>query len=286
LLKIVTLEEALREAFLTLKASPHPESARRDAELLLIHVLGCERVYLIAHPEEELSLPVMKAYREMIERRTAGEPIQYITGQQEFYGLPFLIRPGVLIPRPETEHLIEAAINAATGYEAPRILDVGSGSGAIAVTLAHQLRKATVTATDISPIALELSKENARRNGVEDRTRFLQANLMEGFEGEQFEIIVSNPPYVPQADREMLSVEVREYEPGLALFAGLDGLDIYRRLIPEAYQRLVPSGWLLLEIGFGQSEKLRPLLIENGFEAIVFHPDLQGIPRIVQARKL
>jgi release factor glutamine methyltransferase len=281
----VTLEGALREAFLALKASPHPENARRDAELLLMHTLHCERVYLLAHPEETLSSPTLATYRQVVERRRSGEPIQYITEQQEFYGLPFLVRSGVLIPRPETEHLIEAVLAVATDYGKPRILDVGSGSGAIAITLAHQLPEAIVTATDISPIALEISRENARRNGVESRIRWLQTDLMSGLSGEQFEIVASNPPYVPLSDRETLSVEVREHEPELALFAGSEGLDIYRRLIPEAYKHLVPSGWLLLEFGFGQSEKIRSLLMANGFGDIVFHSDLQGIPRIAQAHR-
>jgi release factor glutamine methyltransferase len=219
-------------------------------------------------------------------RRRNGEPIQYITEQQEFYGLPFLVRPGVLIPRPETEHLIEAVLAVAADYGKLRILDVGSGSGAIAITLAHQLPEAIVTATDISPIALEISKENARRNGVESRIRLLQTDLMSGLSGEQFEIVASNPPYVPLSDRETLSVEVREHEPELALFAGSEGLDIYRRLIPEAYKHLVPSGWLLLEFGFGQSEKIRSLLMANGFGDITLHSDLQGIPRVAQARRV
>ncbi len=282
----MTLAQALHEAVATLSASPHPEAARRDAEFLLMYTLGCERVYLLTHPQDELPNSTAEAYRQVVRRRTAGEPIQYIAGQQEFYGLPFIVRPGVLIPRPETEHLIEVALAAAKEYAAPRILDIGSGSGAIAVTLAYHLPSATVTATDISPVALEISRENAEKNAVAERIRFLPTDLMAGLEEELFDIIVSNPPYVPLADRETLSPEVREYEPELALFAGPGGMDIYRRLIPAAYRGLASPGWLFLEIGFGQSESVRDLLEESGFEMIVFHPDLQGIPRVAQARKM
>lgn len=239
----------------------------------------------MTHAAEELSGPALIAYRQAIQRRAGGEPIQYIAGQQEFYGLSFVVRPGVLIPRPETEHLVEAVLAAAREYEAARVLDIGSGSGAIAITLAHHLPNATVMATDISPVALEISQENARRHGLVDRIRFFETDLMAGLEEERFDIIVSNPPYVPLSDRETLSVEVREHEPELALFAGPGGLDIYRRLIPEAYCSLESSGWLFLEIGFGQSEAVRSLLEESGFGTIAFHPDLQGIPRVAQARK-
>jgi release factor glutamine methyltransferase len=191
----------------------------------------------------------------------------------------------VLIPRPETEHLVEAALAAAKEYKTPRILDVGTGSGAIAVTLACHLPKAVVTATDISPVALEVARENARRNGAEGRIRFLETDLLSGLEEESFDIIASNPPYVPLNDRDTLQVEVREHEPEVALFAGAEGLAIYRRLIPEAYRRLTSSGWLLLEIGFGQSEAVQLLLEESGFHSIIFHPDLQDIPRVAQSRK-
>lgn len=282
----MTLFDALQEAATTLAASPHPENARRDAEFLLLHTLGRDRAYLLTHQKDALAEANLSSYRERIRRRAAGEPIQYITGQQEFYGLDFAVRPGVLIPRPETEHLIEAVQVAAADYQAPRIIDVGTGSGAIAVALAHSLLNAALTATDISPLALEIAHENALRNGVEGKISFRHANLLSGLEGEQFDIIVSNPPYVALESRESLSVEVREYEPEVALFAGKDGFEIYRRLIPQAFERLAAPGWLLLEIGHGQSEEIQRILEAYGFEEVIFHPDLQGIPRVAQGRKL
>lgn len=281
----MTIQEALREAVRILDASPQPMNSRQDAELLMTHILNCDKAYLWTHSKDELPATAAEAYWQAIEERAECKPIQYITGQQEFYGLPFVVRPGVLIPRPETEHLVEAALTAAKEYRAPRILDIGCGSGIIAVTLAHHVPNAAITATDLSPVALAISMENAEKNNVDDRIRFLRADLMAGLEDEEFDIIVSNPPYVSLADRETLSLEVREYEPEMALFAGTDGLNIYRQLIPTAYQQLAPAGWLLLEIGFGQSEAVRALLEESGFGTVVFHPDLQGIPRVAEARK-
>lgn len=281
----MTIQEALHEAVRILDASPQPMNSRQDAELLMMHILECGKAHLWTHAKDELPPSAAEDYWLAVQERAECKPIQYITGEQEFYGLPFVVRPGVLIPRPETEHLVEAALAAAAKYQAPRILDVGCGSGIIAVTLAHHLPNAEVTATDLSPVALAISMENAEKNGVDDRIRFLRADLMAGLEEEQFDIIVSNPPYVALQDRENLSLEVREYEPEMALFAGLDGLNIYRQLIPSAYQQLAPEGWLLLEIGFGQSEAVRALLEECGFHAVTFHPDLQGIPRVAEARK-
>jgi release factor glutamine methyltransferase len=201
----------------------------------------------------------------------------------EFYGLPFRVTPDVLIPRPETEHLVEKVIELAARFEQPRIVDVGTGSGAIAVALAQKLPHAQIAATEISSRALAIARENAKRNGVD--LGFLSGDLLAPVAGERFEIIVSNPPYVPEADRATLSVEVREYEPALALFAGDDGLDVYRRLIPAAFDALVPGGFVALEVGYGQSEAVTELLARVGFEQIEFVPDLQGIPRVACARR-
>lgn len=191
----------------------------------------------------------------------------------------------MLIPRPETEHLVEKAIEAAKGFERPRIADVGTGSGAIAVALAHQLRDGEITAIDLSIAALAVARENAKRNAVADRIRFLEGDLMAPVCGEQFEIVVSNPPYVPNKDSVLMAVEVREYEPALALFAGDDGLEVYRRLIPAAYAALVPGGFFAAEMGFGQARDINSLLAGAGFEKIEFLPDLQGIPRVASARR-
>ena len=237
----------------------------------------------MTHLEEELPVAEAARYSRLIERRSQGEPIQYITGETEFYGLPFRVTLDVLIPRPETEHLVEKVIELAAQFKNPHIVDVGTGSGAIAVALARAQLQAQVTAIDLSSQALKIAEENARRNGV--YLRFLQGDLLAPVAGERFEIIVSNPPYVPSEDRASLSIEVRDHEPALALFAGEDGLEVYRRLIPAAFDALTPSGFVALEIGFGQSSAIATLLIGSGFEQIEFIPDLQGIPRVACARR-
>jgi release factor glutamine methyltransferase len=278
----MTLQEWMREGEARLRTGPHPERARRDAEVLLQHVARRDRAALLARGNETLEAEDADRYSALLERRWAGEPIQYILGETEFYGLPFRVTRDVLIPRPETEHLVETVLAQAACYRTPRLVDIGAGSGAIAVALAHELSKAkiaaSITAIDLSAPALVLAEENAQRNGA--AVRFLRGDLLAPVAGERFEIVVSNPPYVPSADCSSLSVEVRDYEPGLALFAGEDGLDVYRRLIPEAFAVLVPGGFLALEIGYGQEPAIRQLLRDSGFEQIEFVPDLQGIPRV------
>jgi release factor glutamine methyltransferase len=269
----------------------------------------------MAHGDELLSDDLSRSYNELLERRRRGEPIQYITGETEFYGLPFRVTRDVLIPRPETEQLVEKVLGLAaqvqdagakaqddfsayaarlkscpdtepclsSAFKVPRIVDVGTGSGAIAVALAQALPKARITAIDISAPALAIAKENAERNGAD--LRFLLGDLLAPVAGERFEIIVSNPPYVAATERDTLSVEVREYEPELALFAGDDGLAVYRRLIPAAFATLTPGGFLILEIGYGQSPAIIESLTRSGFEQIEFVPDLQGIPRAACAQR-
>jgi release factor glutamine methyltransferase len=275
----------LAEAGHSLAGGPHPERARPDAETLLLHVLGKNKAWLMTHADEQLASDQATRYGELLERRYRGEPIQYITGEAEFYGLPFRVTPDVLIPRPETEHLVEKVLELAAHFEQPRIVDVGAGSGAIAVALAHHLPQAHITATDLSAPALDLARQNAERNGVTGRLRFLLGDMLAPVAEEQFEIVVSNPPYVPASDCDTLSVEVREYEPALALFAGDDGLDVYRRLIPATFAALVPGGFVALEIGFGQSPAVRTLLAASGFGQIEFVPDLKGIPRVACAQR-
>lgn len=276
----MTLEEWLKKGEAQLRLGPHPEKARRDAELLLQHLLRRERAALLARWKERLSADEAAIYLDLIERRFAGEPIQYIVGETEFFGLPFSVSSDVLIPRPETEHLVEKAIELAGRFTEPRIVDIGTGSGAIAVALARALSVAQITAIDISPQALAIAKGNAERNGVADRVRFLGGNLLAPVAKERFEMIVSNPPYVPASDRSSLAVEVRDYEPAVALFAGADGLDVIRQLIPAAFAALEPGGALIMEIGYGQDTAVRLLLEENEFEPIEFTTDLQGIPRV------
>ena len=270
----------------TLAVGPHPERARRDAESLFFYLLkrnGTERntAWLAAHGDSPTSHS--DEFRALIQRRLTGEPMQYIIGECEFYGLPFRVTSDVLIPRPETEHLVEKVIELAATFPSPRIVDIGTGSGAIAVALAHHLPNAGLTAIDLTEPVLTIARENAERNAV--TIRFLKGDLLSPAAGERFDIVVSNPPYVPEVDRPTLSVEVRDYEPGLALFAGNDGLDIYRRLIPQAFACLASGGFIALEIGYGQSAAIADLLGTAGFCNIEFAPDLQGIPRVAMAQR-
>jgi release factor glutamine methyltransferase len=273
----MTLAEATTEAALQLAPSP---TAQRDAELLLLHIMRLTKADLLTHPEGELTERQSEHYRAAIARRALHEPVQYITGTQEFYGRPFIVNPLVLIPRPETEHLVEAAL--ALAPRPSRMLDVGTGSGILAITLALELPHATVTATDISAPALAVAEQNARTLGT-DRIRFVTSDLFATLDGARFDCIVSNPPYV--ASSEALEPQVRDYEPATALYAGDDGLAIYRRLIPEAFAHLEPAGYLLLEIGQGQSVTIEGLLQTSGFRDIRFTGDLQGIPRVAVAQK-
>jgi release factor glutamine methyltransferase len=195
------------------------------------------------------------------------------------------VTPDVLIPRPETEHLVEKVIELAAHFSEPRIVDIGTGSGAIAIALATTLPRAHITAIDISSAALAVAKENARGNDVAARIRFLEGSLFRPVAGELFGIVASNPPYVPARDRDSLAIEVREHEPSLALFAGDDGLDVIRQLIPDAFAALVRDGLLAIEIGFGQAAAVTALLQDSGFGQIEIVPDLQGIPRVACARK-
>jgi release factor glutamine methyltransferase len=278
-----------------LRAGPHSERARQDAEMLLRHLLHWDLAYLLAHSQEVMSAEDALRYCVLIDRRLTGEPIQYITGETEFYGLPFRVRRNVLIPRPETEQLAEKVIELAarwgkprisgTRIARPRIVDVGTGSGAIALALAVKLPGAAITATDISAAALDLARENAQQNGVAERLRFVEGDLLAPVAQEKFDVVVSNPPYVPESDRATLAVEVREFEPAMALFAGDDGLAVYRRLIPAAHAALAEGGWIALEIGYGQADAVGALLAEAGFEEIGFTADLQGIERVAVARR-
>jgi release factor glutamine methyltransferase len=254
---------------------------RRDAELILAHVLGCDPTALLTHPERTLSTKETEQFETLLKRRLASEPVQYLTGTQEFFGLLFEVSPDVLIPRPETEHLVEAVLERFDRDANLRIVDVGTGSGAIAVALAHALPRSQVTAVDFSPKALEVARRNADRHAVMDRMSFLQSDLLAAAEPTQFDVVVSNPPYV--ADGEVLEPQVASYEPRSALYAGPTGLEVYERLIPQASTILKPRGWLMMEIGYGQRPALEALL--GGWSEVSFVPDLQGIARVVLAQK-
>lgn len=254
---------------------------RRDAELLLGHVLGADPVSLLTHPERALSAVECAQFADLVERRSACEPMQYLTGEQEFFGLRFEVTPDVLIPRPETEHLIEAVLERYQREQEVRIVDVGTGSGAIAVTLAHALPRSRVTAVDLFPAALAVARRNAERHGVAERVRFLASDLLAGIGEGDFDAVISNPPYV--AEGEVLEAQVAEYEPASALYAGPTGLDVYEQLIPQAGRALKPGGWLMLEIGYGQGPAVASLL--DGWAGVAFLRDLQGIARVAVAQK-
>jgi len=262
---------------------------KRDAELLLMHTLHCDRAFIAAHHEETLTAEQLTEFRTMISRRALGEPVQYITGHQEFYALDFRVTPDVLIPRPETEHLVEAVLLWATQFHDERTLqiaDIGTGSGAIVVALATHLAGANFFATDISEAALTIARENARTHECEQRIHFAHGDLLSGLalgDDFRFDAIVSNPPYVPTGDAATMQPEVVGHEPHTALFAGDDGLEIYRRLIPAAHAALHPCGLLALEIGYGQRDALTTLL--HDWKNVRFIDDYQGIPRTVLALK-
>jgi release factor glutamine methyltransferase len=259
----------------------HLSTARRDAELLLLRIIARDRAFLLTHPDTVLTSAQQSTYEQSLARRAQHEPIQYITGEQEFYGLTLRVTPDVLIPRPETEHLVEALLHRVPHSAALCIADIGTGSGAIAIALAHNLPHATITALDISPSGLNIARENAERHNVANRIRFLESDLLSAVAHETFDAIVSNPPYVPAS--EILEPQVRNFEPHSALYAGPSGLDIYQRLIPQAWQSLKPQGWLLMEIGHGQRDSLSELLKE--WPEVSFVSDLQGIPRVAIARR-
>jgi release factor glutamine methyltransferase len=268
-----------------LAASPElRETAARDALTLLLHTLGITRAQFYADPYRVLAPVDRDAYEAAIARRLTNEPIQYITGEQEFYGLALHVTPAVLIPRPETEHLVESVL-AELNHQVPlNILDIGTGSGAIAIALAQHLPNAHITAVDISPAALEVAAANAARHNLTNRIHFLESNLVDALPpSDNFDVIVSNPPYVPTSDRDTLHPQVRDHEPATALFAGADGLDIYRRLIPQARAALKTNGLLALEIGHSQRDPIGALLA--AWNAVRFVDDLQGIPRVALARK-
>src|SRR5271154_3997654 len=247
---------------------------RLTAEVLLAHAVGRDRTWLYAHSDEELREVWWIHYGRYLHQRTQGKPTQHITGRQEFYGREFRVTPDVLIPRPETEHLIEAALEHAHG----EVLDIGTGSGAIAATLALET-KAHISATDISLPALGIARENALRLAAV--VNFVQCDLGSAFAGNVFDLVVSNPPYIPRS--ELLPREVREHEPEIALYGGPDGLDVYRRLIPDAARLVRPGGWLILELACNAAHAVEEML--RDWQEIRLLPDLAGLPRVALARR-
>jgi release factor glutamine methyltransferase len=264
-------------------------SPRLNAELLLLFVLNRERAYLYAHPERELTADEQANFDEIIRERARGCPTQYMTGHQEFWGLDLLVSPAVLIPRPETEHVVETVLELVKEYpfDGPgrlRMLDVGTGSGCIALALASELSHAEIHGCDISEEALEMARTNAARLALGGKVLFRKSDLLSVYADEKFDFVVSNPPYVGESDADKVQKQVREFEPKIAVFSGAEGMDIYRRLIPQAHDALRPGGWFVAEIGYSEEAKVRDLLA--GWAEIQVTPDLQGIPRVIAARKL
>lgn len=257
-----------------------------NAELLLIFTLSCDRAYLYAHPERELSSEEEHRYRDVLDQRARGIPAQYITGHQEFWGMDLIVSPAVLIPRPETEHLIETVLRLSDeSREASlRIVDVGTGSGCIALALAKELTAAEVHAADISPAALEIARANAARHQLENRISFHETDLLAGFAPFVFDFVVSNPPYVGESEQDQVQLEVRKFEPRNAVFAGPTGMEVIERLIPRAEAVLKPGGWLVIEISGTIVERVKHLL--SSWEDVQITDDLQGIPRVAAAHKL
>jgi len=288
----VQLKQALSEAVALLTANNVP-SPRMNAELLLMFTLGCDRAYLYAHPERNLTADERARYETALSERARGVPAQYITGHQEFWGMDLIVTSAVLIPRPETEHVIETVLELtkaqkSEGQECPphtvRIVDVGTGSGCIALALAHELPHAEIHAVEVSSAALEIARVNAARHQLEKRIHFREADLLAGCEDNFFDFIVSNPPYVGESEEDEVQLEVRKFEPRGAVFAGPTGLEAIARLIPQAHAGLRSGGWLVTEISGTIVEGAKELL--SGWEAMRIVNDLQGIPRVIAARKI
>lgn len=310
------IRAALKEGMAQLRAAQIP-SYTLAAELLLMHALERDRAWMYGHPEESLDPAAAEKFRALIARRAAGEPVQYLTGKQEFWGLEFEVTPAVLIPRPETEHVMEVAlarlgergikIHMDTGAprETLRVADVGTGSGCLAVALAWELPHAEVVATDISEPALEVARRNAARHGVAERVHFLQRDLLTGLaqtdpsgvvarhamaastqNGPLFDLIVSNPPYIARNEAEQLQREVRDHEPHAALFGGATGTEMYQRLIDQARELLRDRGILVLELGHDSAERVRGIFdAQPAWTKVAITMDLAGIPRVLAAER-
>lgn len=297
------LRQALNSAVERLTAARVP-SPRMNAELLIMFTLDCDRAYLYAHPERELTPEELQRYDEALGRRATGVPAQYITGHQEFWGLDLIVSPAVLIPRPETEHVVETVLGLVSrveseesqnqgqgqkpraGAPAPhelRIVDVGTGSGAIALALAKELPSSEIHATDISAEALEIARANAARHELTSRIEFHCTDLLSGLGRGEFDFVVSNLPYVGESEEDSVQLEVRKFEPRNAVFAGPTGLEVIDRLIPQAHAVLRPGGWLVFEISGTIAEGVRHSLVS--WAEVGITNDLQGIARIAAAKK-
>jgi release factor glutamine methyltransferase len=280
------LKDALAGAITRLTAAGVP-SPRMNAELLLMFTLDCDRAFFFAHPEREFTADEIIRYDHALAERASGVPAQYITGHQEFWGMDLIVTPAVLIPRPETEHVIETVLDLLGQALSPasplHIADVGTGSGCIALALAKELPQAQILATDISASALEVARANAARHQLEAQIEFRETDLLAGSAHNTFDFVVSNPPYVGNSEEDTVQLEVRKFEPRNAVFAGPAGTEVIARLIPYAHAALKPGGWLIMEVSGTIVEKVVGML--KGWEGVSVKQDLQSIPRIIQARK-
>ena len=262
---------------------PITDAWQYEAKVILCHVLDVEPIELVLAKQRLLSQDEQRRIDDFVTGRIKRVPLQYLVQKQGFYGFDYFVNESVLIPRPETETLVERIINTIK-IPNPKILDIGVGSGAIAITLAMHFPFSSVVGSDISENAIEVAKKNAIFHNVSERVQFVLSDLFENIEG-KFDLIVSNPPYIPIGDLETLEPEVTEYEPHIALFAGEDGLDIYRRLIPKAKEHLNPNGYLYFEAGHNQYEAIEALLKENDFKSVDHFSDLNGIPRFIYGQR-
>ncbi len=278
------ITEMLKNATEILQESGIAEP-RREANSLLIFALKKDRTFLIAHDDYELSEEEETKFQSFLQRRANREPFQYITGIKEFYGLDFWVTPDVLIPRPETEIVVENAIEILKKCENPRFCEVGVGSGCISIAILYNVEESSANGLDISQKALEIAKQNAKNHRVSERLKLKISDVFDNLNEEKFDLIVSNPPYIPHDDIENLQTEVRDFEPLTALTDGKNGLSIIEKIITDAPRFLKPDGFLLMEIGYGQAETVKEFFHAKLWQNVEILPDFQGIPRTIKARK-
>jgi release factor glutamine methyltransferase len=282
----MTVTEALRDGERRLREAGISD-ARLDAELLLRHVSGWDRAQLLVNEPAPLDADMAQRFLDLVAARASRRPLQHLTGRQAFWRHDFLVSPAVLIPRPETEVLVEAALARLAGIEAPIVADVGTGSGCIAVSIAAARPDARVIATDLSPEALAVAVDNAAQIGVAEHVSFRQGDLLEPAADRRGSLhaVLGNPPYIGGGERDSLAPEVRDHEPATALFAPVEPYSIYRRLAPMAHEYLAAGGWLIVEVGMGMADEVARICTSAGFTIDEIRPDLRGIPRVIISRK-
>lgn len=279
----MTVDDCLKKAAAIL-ANAGIENPRFEAASLTALAIKRDRTFLIAHPEYDLTGGERRRFNDLLKRRSSRVPFQQLRGTQEFYGLDFEVTPDVLIPRPETETLVEAAINALQKIEKPRFCEIGTGSGCISVAMLANLPNAIAVASDVSAVAVDVARRNAKLNGVDKRVEFLVSDVFDSIDGPEFDAIVTNPPYIHADDIPTLQAEVRDHEPLIALTDGGDGLSIIRRIVEDSPAKLKPNGLLLMEIGHRQSAAVEAMFSRDIWADVHFLKDLQNIDRTVYAR--